>query len=359
MLSKDKPLPTRARTTTSALAALAAAAAVLAACGGHSKPKAVPPTTTTAPAPTTTAAPPPTAPLTGLPQPNAAQLQAPAVVVKIDNIDDARPQTGLASADVVYEEQVEGGLTRLAAVFQSSFPTLAGPVRSGRLTDEGIADDLNHPVLAFSGTNAMFLPILRSQPVTEVDQDNHPALFFRYGPKAAPHNLYTNIAALAKAAGNPAPPAPLFQYRAANTPLSGAGVAPASHLALGFSHTAIGWDFNPQSGTWLRTQNGTADTDNTGAQLGATNVVVLFVNYITSGFATGEGGPPAAIPEGILTGSGQVWVLSGNDVVKGTWSRSSLTSPASYVDSAGAPIQLAPGATWVELAQAGSTPALS
>ncbi|HVA74935.1 MAG TPA: DUF3048 domain-containing protein [Acidimicrobiales bacterium] len=359
MLLKEKAIRARARGTMATVAALAAAAAVLASCGGHSKPKSVPTTSTTLPAPTTTAAPPPTAPLTGLPQPDSAQLNAPAVVLKIDNIDDARPQTGLADADIVYEEQVEGGLTRLAAVYQSSYPKVAGPVRSGRLTDEGIADDLNHPVYAMSGTNPMFLPILRSQPFTEVDDGNRPDLFYRAGPKPAPHNLYTNVESLAKAAKNPAPPAPLFQYREPNTPLTGAGVAPATHLTLGFSHTSIGWTFNAQSGAWQRTQNGTPHVDNTGAQLSATNVVVLFINYIISGVATGEGGPPAPIPEGIMTGTGQVWFLSGGQVVKGTWSRSGLTTPATYADSAGAPILLAPGKTWVELVPTGTVPSLS
>lgn len=354
----QKALTKRARGSTAAIAAITAGAAVLASCGGHSKPKAVPTTSTTVPATTTTTVP-PVSPLTGLPQPNAAQLQASAVVVKIDNIDDARPQTGLAQADVVYEEQVEGGLTRLAAVFQSQYPQVLGPVRSGRLTDIGIGADLNHPVYAMSGTNAMFLGTLRAQPWWEVDDGNRPDLFYRAGSKPAPHNLYTNVASLAKAAKTPTPPAPLFQYRAANTPMSGAGVGPISHLAFGFSHASIAWDFNSQAGAWMRTQNGTADVDNTGAQLSATNVVILFINYTISGYATGEGGPPAAIPDGIMTGTGPAWFLSGNQVIRGTWSRPSLTTPATYTDGAGAPILLAPGRTWVELAQTGTVPQTS
>lgn len=358
MLSNEKSLNARARTRTATIAAVAAGATILASCGGHSKPKAAPTTSTTVPATTTTTLP-PTAPLTGLPQPNAAQLSATAVVVKIDNIDDARPQTGLSSADIVYEEQVEGGLTRLAAIFQSRYPTVVGPVRSGRLTDRGIGDQLNHPVYAMSGTNGMFLPTLRAQPWWEVDAGNRPDLFYRGGSKPAPHNLFTNIASLAKAAKTPTPPAPLFQYRTSGTPMTGAGAAPVTHFAFGFSHTSVTWDFNAQNNVWLRGQNGTADLDNTGAQLRATNVVVLFINYTISGYATGEGGPPAAIPEGNMVGSGQAWFLSGNQVVKGTWTRSSLTTPATYADSAGAPIQLAPGNTWVELAQTGTTPQLS
>ena len=109
------------------------------------------------------------------------------MVVKIDNVDAARPQTGVNQADVVYEELVEGGLTRLAAVFQSQYPTVVGPVRSGRLTDEGIADDLNHPVFAYSG-HQRHLPARSSasQPVTDVDDGNRPDLFWRSNLAAAP-----------------------------------------------------------------------------------------------------------------------------------------------------------------------------
>ena len=82
-------------------------------------------------------------------------------------------------------------------MFQSQYPNLVGPVRSGRLTDPAIVDDLNHPVFAYSGTNAVFLPILRSQPVTAVDDGNHGGSFWRTGLHASPHNLYSSVLALA------------------------------------------------------------------------------------------------------------------------------------------------------------------
>lgn len=309
-------------------------------------------------APTTTTVP-PVSPLTGLPQPNAAQLQAPAVVVKIDNIDNARPQTGIASADVVYEEQVEGGLTRLAAVFQSTYPTTVGPIRSGRLTDEGIGDDLNHPVYVMSGTNAIFLPQLRAQPWTDVDDTNHGEQFYRGGSRPAPDNLYGNVAAIAKLSTTHTPPAPLFQYRAAGSPFNGAGVTAANHLNFALPNASVAWSYSPQFGQWVRTQNGTADVDSSGRQLSATNIVVLFINYVVTGMATGEGVPATPIPGGIMTGTGQALFLSGNQVVKGTWNRTSLTSPATYADGSGAPIQLAAGNTWVELLPIGNVPSVT
>jgi Protein of unknown function (DUF3048) C-terminal domain len=108
----------------------------------------------------------------------------------------------------------------------------------------------------------------------------------------------------------------------------------------------------------LRGQDGRADVDRAGAQLSANNVIVQFVPYITSGIATGEGVPPAPIPEGLLVGSGTAWYLSNGQIVKGTWSRAGLTSLTTYTDAAGAPIQLTRGRTWIELVPDGSAPAV-
>ena len=346
------------------LIAVTSGVALLAAACSSGHRKAVPttlPTTTVAPSTTaapTTTLPPPVAPLTGLPS-TAAAMAKPAVVVKIDNVDQARPQTGINSADIVYEVEVEGGLSRLAAVFQSKYPTTVGPVRSGRLTDEGVADALNHPVLVFSGANGLFLPVLAAQPLTVVNDTNHPEQFQRIGSNI-PHNVYTNVAGVA-ALDNPAGgPPPVFKYLPAGQPFSGAGVAPASAVSMAFPAATAAWTWNASAHLWERAQNGTPDVDAAGQQVAVPNVVVMFINYITSAYATGEGlSAPAPIPEGIFTGGGQAWFFVDGKVVKGTWSRSSLTTPATFSDSAGAPIAIAPGQTWVEAMPNGTIPTVT
>jgi hypothetical protein len=360
--------PARALTKATAPAgvtAVAMAAALLSGCGGHGK-VATPSTTATTAAPTTTtkAKPKPHpsskyAPLTGLPPANAAQLRAPAVVVKIDNVDAARPQTGVNQADVVYEELVEGGLTRLAAVFQSQYPSIVGPVRSGRLTDEGIADDLNRPVFAYSGTNAVFLPILRSQPLVDADDDNRPNEFWREPWAPIPHNMYTNVAALAKLPGTGGPPKPLFSYHPSNVLFTGAGLGAALAVTVGFQSASIVWSYNPHTHLWSRTQNGTADVDRGGQQLTTTNVVVEFIPYSTSLMASGEGGPPVPIPAGNMVGRGTAWFFSEGRLVRGTWSRSRLTSVTTYRDAKGHTVELTAGRTWVELVPIGSVPSVT
>lgn len=342
---------------------LSAVAVVSAACSsGHKKAA---PSTTASTTPSTTVAPttstttvPATYPLTGEPVTNKVQQTSPAVVIKIDNVDQARPQTGLDYADVVYDAEVEGGLTRLAAVFQSAYPPEVGPVRSGRLTDEGIADDLNHPVLVFAGTNAIFLPLLMAQPATVVDDDNHPEQFVRVG-NDAPHNLYSDVAKLAALSSTHTAPAPLFSFVKPGQAFTGSGVAPAAGVSFSFPAASVRWTWDAATGKWNRSQDATPDVLADGHQISATNVMIYFVPYITSGVATGEGVAPAPIPEGILTGTGNVWVFSGGKVVKGTWQRPNLTTPATYTDHSGHPIALDRGNTWVELAPVGTIPAIT
>jgi hypothetical protein len=348
------------------LATSTAVLTTLGACGSHHKvaAPATTATTTLPPATTTTTQPPPpppppVSPLTGLPSSSASQLNAPAVVVKIDNIDVARPQSGIGQADVVYEEMVEGGLTRLAAVFQSGYPTVVGPVRSGRLTDEYIADDLNHPVYVFSGTNANFLPILESQPVTAVTENSEPSLFYRAGPKVAPDNLYSNVVSLAQLSTTKTAPAPLFAYIPDGTPFGGPAAGPAATIAIHFPDASIYWQYSAAAGGWVRDQNGTPDVDAAGRPIVATNVVVMFIDYVTSGMATGEGVAPTPIPEGVLTGTGQAWFLSAGKIVRGTWSRAGLTAVATYANVAGSPVQLTPGKTWIELVPVDNVPTVT
>ena len=66
----------------------------------------------------------------------------PILAVKIDDTAPAHPQAGLEDADIVYIEQVEGGLTRLAAIFSSKIPEVIGPVRSARISDIEILEPI-------------------------------------------------------------------------------------------------------------------------------------------------------------------------------------------------------------------------
>ncbi len=135
-----------------ALATAGLSGLLLSACSSsapttHQASAVVKPTTTT----TTSTVPAPACPLTGVPAPGGSVPQRPAMAVKIDNYPAGRPQSGLDKADVIFEEPVEGGITRFAAVFQCQDAALIGPVRSARNIDIGILGQLGNPLLAHVG----------------------------------------------------------------------------------------------------------------------------------------------------------------------------------------------------------------
>jgi len=344
------------RRTAFALAAVALL--VIAACSGGKK-KAAPTTTTTA-APSTTA-PPPTYPLTGLPATDQNILKRPALVVKIDNADGgpgntARPQLGLNEADVVYEEMVEGSVTRLAAIFHSTDADPVGPIRSARLTDISVFSPLNRPLFAWSGGNPGVSAAIRGSALVDVGYDAQPGAYERRNETGhvAPHNLYSGTPQLfSLAPPDAAPPNPLFTYRAAGEP------APATAKPIGSIHLVFGsgpgsspvdYSWAPDVGGFARSQRGSDDVDENGNRMTPQNVIVQFVSYHDTGDTDVAGNP---VPEADLVGGGDCWALTNGVLVECHWSKASPEAIPQYVDGAGAPIKLTPGRTWVELVPIG------
>jgi len=346
------PVTPRSRRAPVLLALLVLAAA----CGAKKSGLPSSATSTTA-STSTTMAPPPVAPLTGLPQPNAAALVRRAIVVKIDNVDEARPQSGLDSADIVFEEQVEGQLTRLIAIFQSTTTGRVGPVRSTRTTDIDIVSALNGPLYAYSGGNKSYVAQLDASPVIDVGAAKYAAPYYVYsGPHVAPHDLYASTAALyGLAPAGSSPPPPFFVYRAAGKAVTAAGAAPATHVDVNFGMATAAWDWDVASMTWKRSQNGTADVLQDGTQISAANVIVQTIAYAPDGYATGEGvSPPPPIPKGQTVGTGTALILTDGMVIQAHWTKASPTAVTQYTDASGRPVALTPGQTWVELAPVGA-----
>jgi hypothetical protein len=333
---------------------------LLAACGGGGKKAAPTTTTTTTTIATTTTLPPPVYPLTGLPATDLGVLKRPALVVKIDNADgngegnQARPQAGLNQADVVYEEMVEGSVTRLAAIFHSGESDPVGPVRSARTTDIAVFTPLHNPLFAWSGANVDFAAIIRNSALIDVGYDAHSDVYVRTDLHAAPHNLYSSTPELFSFAPPDAvPPPALFEFRKATD------VAPATAQPIGSIHIEWGggggnapvdYHWNAVKGGFDRDQKGTPHVDAADVQIAPKNVIVEMVDYVNTGYVDPSG---ASVPEAQLVGSGECWVLTSGVLTKGTWTKPSEDAVTSYTDAAGAPIKLTPGQTWVELAPNG------
>ena len=307
-----------------------------AACGGSATTAAK---HKPAPSTTTTTAGPPVQPLTGLPDPTGQSLTRPALSIKIENTPQARPQTGLDMADVVYEEITEAGITRFMAVYNSTVPPVVGPVRSARIMDPDLFTPLGG-IFVYSGAIQATISALNAAPGVNVivDTGSTSTGLFRDPTKVAPHNLYGHTALLFAKGGKPVPPPALFQYLATGVPFQGAPVTAFTVEYETIYAPTYTWD--PPTGTWKRSIQGAPLMDTDGNQVAPQNVIVEFVSCCLSS------------PEGanyITVGNGDAWVFSNGMLVQGKWSRTNSSQVTQFTDDSGQPLRLTPGRTWVEL----------
>jgi len=282
------------------------------------------------------------APLTGE-QIEVGALTAPALSAKVDNHPDARPQVGLERTDIVFEELVEGGLTRYVAVWHSDVPAIIGPVRSIRPMDPDIISPLGG-IVAYSGGQSRFVEMMRAAPVYNAihGQRDTDATFYRGDNAAAPHNVLVRAPELIAQHLDLAAPVQQFPFAesiAAATATKEGMLTSTIAMRFG-SLSSPSWTWDAAGQRWLRFQTGgAADTDSAGAQLSATNVVVLRVPVQVI----------QSIPTTQLIGSGEAWISTGGGTVRATWSKRSMTAPIRILDINGVAVRLAPGNTWVEL----------
>lgn len=266
-----------------------------------------------------------------------------ALVLKIDNHNRARPQVGLNQADLVWEELVEGSITRFAAVFHEQTPSIVGPTRSARTGDIDLVSQLNTPLFGASGANQGVLAALRGAPLVNVNAIEVGSAYFRQSGRSAPHNLMARTTSLwAVEPDRAGLPPLLFRYR-------GVGAAAAGSRAAGvdidFGNTEVTYRWNGRG--WVRTQDGRNHVDSAGVVVAPPNVIVQVTNYGTSS-------ADAESPEAITVGSGTAYVYTGGNMIQATWSRAEATHRIIYRDSAGNEILLAPGRTWVAIAPPGT-----
>jgi hypothetical protein len=289
------------------------------------------------------------APLTGLPDPSGTALKRPALIVKIENDPNSLPQFGVDQADVVYEEIVNGGITRLAAVFNQNAPAKIGPVRSVRPTDTSIVWPLGG-IFAFSGGAQYAIDSISTAPVKLITEGVAGPAMYRDPNRVAPYNLYGITPKLFAFGGKPVPPRPLFVYR----PLGQAAVGTTVSLfTVPFpSEYPVTWTWDTVTHSWDRsTVFGGLDYTGTHTRMSPKNVIVMHINYV-NGLGT-----MASYAD--LVSGGVVNVFTDAKEITGTWARPNhdKTKALVYLDSKGKAIHLTPGQTWVELLDNG--PALT
>ena len=263
----------------------------------------------------------------------------PALVAKIDNVGAARPQTGLNQADVVFEEIVEARLTRFAAVFHSQGANPVGPIRSGRTQDVDLLSGLNQPLFLWSGGNAGVTAAIDNSDFISINHSGGGGGFYRTD-RPAPHNLYNNTDTVwAQSTPEAGRPDPLFRYLMPREEPRG---KPTSWMEVQVGVNPVRWAWSPQCRCYLREQYGSPH-DLTDGQATADNVVVLLTGYRPSYV-------DARSPEAITVGNGLAFVMSEGRLQIGKWQRNVNTDPVRLFTPRGKLMEIAPGRTWVELA---------
>lgn len=293
----------------------------------------------------------PLSPFTGLPiDPEVSERAL--LVVKIENSPASRPQSGLDAADIVFEEVVEGGVTRFFVLFHSALPEAAGPVRSARPVDTQLLKGLGPSGFAFSGARGEVQELLATTPSIRITEGA--AGFYRDDRRNAPHNLYlvaerTLEAVEGRGAAplsdigwtfDPAVPEGGLDCPAAEDGCTDAGQRVVVRMSAGY---LSGWTYDGAEELYRRDQNGRDFEATGGGRIGASNVVVLSTRHYV-----GVSGYPET---DVVTGAEArpAVVLRDGRRYEARWSKPTEGSLLVLTTPDGAPFPLKPGPTWVHL----------
>lgn len=296
-------------------------------------------------------------------------MARPFLAVKIDNATAARPHAGLEKADLVYEEPVEGGITRFIAIFHSRNASTVGPVRSARLTDIDVLEQYGRVPLAYSGAAGYVLRAISRSRVISLAHGGLGSIYRRDGSRRAPHNLFSSTQGLYRAARakNPSVPREPFVFgelleppepRAPASPSPVASGSPSASPApaawpsgasvripfTSSAWTAV-WRYDERAGLYRRWHGSTRHRVVSGKQVTARNVVVLRADTTNRNRQAAARGTP----ELVLTGSGEATLLRDGARIKGRWKRASERDMFTFTDALGRPWTFGTGVTWIEL----------
>lgn len=276
-------------------------------------------------------------PFTGEPVTSAHRVLA----VKIDNIAQARPPTGLARADIVYVLPVEGGLSRILAVFSSHIPRVVGPVRSAREDDIELLRQFGQPAFAYSGATPTLLPYIHRHAVIVDLYAGTASGYFRDPGRVAPYNLYAHTRQLLAQAPD-ASTARDIGFRFGPAP---AGGRPTTSASASYPAASFTFTWSAAMGRWLVSMDGTPARTADDGRLSAATVIIQHTTVRTSRFLE-YGSPP---PYAESTGSGTAVVLRNGKAYNARWSRPAAEDGTTFTTAGGHPMTFARGPVWVIL----------
>lgn len=317
--------------------------------GGHKKKVAATPTatpttsasaTTSKPVPKPVPKPAAVDPLTG-----GKPVKGPAIAVKIDDVAAGRPQLGVEQANIVYVEQVEGGLTRLIAIFHTARPRV-GPVRSVRSNDPTILAQYGPIGFVASGGGGDSLPALDASHLKADINDRGGPGFYRDGSREAPHNLMVDLSKVPGAA----PSSGGLTWSRTAPDLAHAPAAPGLRTVVG--GTQVSFVYSARANRYVRVIDGVRQHAASGALVTTPNVIVMFCTGYTNPADIDPAGNPGHFTKTV--GSGRLAVFRNGHRIDGKWSRPSTRSATAYNDARGKAIPLMPGGAWIILVENGA-----
>lgn len=282
-------------------------------------------------------------PLTGKEVSTEAITERPVLAVMIENSPEARPQSGLKEAGVVFEAVAEGGITRFIALYQESEPSLIGPVRSVRPYYLDWAAGFSPAVAHVGGSNQALTMIRSGNYGVDLDQSSNSSAYWRTRDRRSPHNVYTDyshLSSLAKAKGKTASKfTSLTRQPVSSSPKTDSEAATTINLNISTGKFAVSYKYNSESQTYDRYQGNVSHQDREKGQISPDVVVALHVNQTLQS---------DRIHNAITTvGSGECYIFQNGIVVKGSWQKDSETSQFKFLDASGAEIKLKRGQTWI------------
>lgn len=279
------------------------------------------------------------------PSEGESRAKSPSVLaVKIDNARAARPHTGLSAADIVYVEPVEGGLSRLMAVYATKLPEAVGPVRSARESDLELLAQFNKPTLAFSGAQGKLMPLIDKASVQAAPPEKADGAYFRGKGRPAPHNLFLRPQRLMPAA--PGKDALTTGFRFGAAPAGGKATASQT---VRYTLAKYTFTWSSSQNRWLVAMDGKAATTSDGKRVAAATVVVQYVKVRKSDFHDKLG---HYTPYTETVGSGKARVLRDGRAYDVNWKRPKATDGTTFTTGAGKRMTFRDGQVWVVFAQA-------
>ncbi|MGV9986661.1 DUF3048 domain-containing protein [Streptomyces olivaceus] len=269
----------------------------------------------------------------------AAPASGPVLAVKVDNVRAARPQTGLETADVVYAEPVEAGLSRLMAVYATELPESVGPVRSARESDLELLGQFDRPTLAFSGAQSSLLPLIDKAPLHAEPPGEDSEAYVRDEDRQAPHNLYLWPSRLLPEPAGRAALTTGFTYGRAPA----GGRAESSHTVR-YPSASFTFTWSESRDRWLVAMDGAPATAADGGQLAPATVVVQHVQVRESDFRDFRGSNSPYVES---VGSGRAKVLRDGRSYDARWKRGAAGDGTTFTTGDGSPLNFATGQVWV------------